>query len=85
MIYYYSVFTVFIVILTMMVIDANVGDYIVLLYKITKINLERMIWMIRFHPMFFSSPIGKWWMNRKYLRTVEKLSQELSQKDKDVL
>jgi hypothetical protein len=67
----------------MMVIDQNVSVYIILLTKNLKIKLERMIWMIRFHPVIFSSPIGKWWMMRKYMRTVEELAQELSQKHKD--
>lgn len=83
MIYYYSVFTVFAIVVTMMVIDPNVGDYIVLLTKIVKTNIERMFWMIRFHPVILSSPIGKWWMMRKYMRTAEQLAQELSKKNQD--
>jgi len=83
MIYYYSLFTVFVVIVTMMVIDPNVSSYIVLLSKSAKLNIERMFWMIRFHPVILSSPIGRWWMMRKYMRTAEKLAQELSQKDSD--
>ena len=83
MIYYYSIFTVFAVIITMMIIDPNVSTYIVLLTKTVKVNFERMIWMIRFHPVIFSSSIGKWWMMRKYMRTVKELSQELPKKDPD--
>jgi hypothetical protein len=69
----------------MMIIDQNVGDYIVLLTKSAKMNVERMFWMIRFHPAILSSPVGRWWMMRKYMRTAEKLAQELSQKEDDVL
>lgn len=83
MIYYYSIFTIFAIVLTMMVIDPNVSDYIVLVSKIAKTNLERMFWMIRFHPVILSSPIGKWWMMRKYMRTAEQLAQELSKKNQD--
>lgn len=85
MIYYYTLFTVFAVILTMMVIDPNVSTYILILSKTAKLNTERMFWMIRFHPVFFSSPIGRWWMMRKYMRTVKELSQELSQKHDDAV
>jgi hypothetical protein len=67
----------------MMVIDQNVGTYIYLIGKIIKVKLERFYWMIRFHPAIISSPIGKWWMMRKHMRTAEKLAQELSQKDQD--
>jgi hypothetical protein len=69
----------------MMVIDQNIGDYLILLIKTFKLNIERMFWMIRFHPAILSSPIGKWWMMRKYMRTVKELSQELSQEQDEVL
>ncbi len=82
MIYYYSLFTLFSIIITMMVVDPNVADYIVLLVKIVKTKIERIIWMIRFHPIITTSPIFRWWMMRKYMRTVEELSQELTQKKK---
>jgi hypothetical protein len=83
MIYYYTLFTVFAIIVTMMIVDPNVADYIYLYFKIIKVNLERFYWMIRFHPAILTSPIGKWWMMRKYMRTAEKLAQELSQKQQD--
>jgi len=83
MMYYYSLLTVFAIILTVIVIDQNIGDYLILLTKSARLNVERMFWMIRFHPAILSSPIGKWWMMRKYMRTVKELSQELSQKDQD--
>ena len=83
MIYYYTLFTVFAIIVTMMIVDPNVADYIYLYFKIIKVNLERFYWMIRFHPAILTSPICKWWMMRKYMRTAEKLAQELSQKQQD--
>jgi len=83
MIYYYTLFTVFAIIITMMIVDPNVADYIYLYFKIIRVNLERFYWMIRFHPAILTSPIGKWWMMRKYMRTAEKLAQELSQKQQD--
>lgn len=64
-IYYYSLF-IFAIIATMIVIDQNVGDYIILLTKILKVNLERFFWRIRFHPFWFTNPVGQWWMMRKY-------------------
>jgi hypothetical protein len=85
MIYYYSLFTVFALIVTMIIIDQNVEDYIVLITKLLKSKIERLYWMIRFHPVIFSSPIGKWWMMRKHMRTAEKLAQELSKKQDEVL
>lgn len=79
--YYYSLFTAFAIIVTMMILDPNVGEYIVLLTKLIKSKTERIYWMIRFHPVIFSSPIGKWWMMRKYMKEAESLRKELSKED----
>lgn len=75
MIYYYTLFTIFVIILSMMVVDPNVSDYIILLSKISKINLQRTYWMIRFHPIIISSPISKWLMMRKYMKIIKQLSE----------
>ena len=85
MIYYYSLFTIFAISLTMMVIDPNVSDYIVLLSKLVKSKVERLYWMIRFHPIVFSNPVAQWWMMRKHMKTVEKLAQELSKRQDDAV
>jgi len=85
MIYYYSLFTIFAIVITMMIVDANVGYYITILTKGAQVNLKRFYWMIRFHPIIFSSPIGRWWTMRKYMRTVKELAQELSQKQDDAV
>jgi hypothetical protein len=74
---------VFAVILTMMIVDPNVSDYIYLINKLVVNKFKRLYWMIRFHPFIFSNPIGQWWMMRKHMRTAEKLAQELSKKQDD--
>jgi hypothetical protein len=66
-----------------MVTDPSVSQYIFLLSKIVKNSVDRFYWQLRFHPVFFSSPIGRWWMMRKYMRTAEKLAQEISQNNND--
>ncbi len=73
----------FAVILTMMIVDPNVSDYIYLINKLVVNKFKRLYWMIRFHPFIFSNPIGQWWMMRKHMRTAEKLAQELSKKQDD--
>jgi hypothetical protein len=83
--YYYTLFIAFSIIAIMIVIDQNVGDYMLLVFKMIKLNFERMMWSIRFHPFWISNPVGKWWMMRKYIRTVEELAQELSKKQDDAV
>jgi len=81
MVYYYSLFGIFAIIVTMMVVDQNVADFIVLLSKIVKNKVERVFWMIKFHPVVHSSPIMKWIMMRKYMKTAEQLMKDFEQKD----
>lgn len=75
--YYYTLFIIFTVIVTMMILDNNVSDYINLLFKILKLNTERLIWMIRFHPNNF---ITTYLQNRKYDKIARELEKEFSSK-----
>ena len=75
--YYYTLFIIFTVIVTMMILDNNVSDYIDLLFKILKLNTERLIWMIRFHPNNF---ITTYLQNRKYDKIARELEKEFSSK-----
>ena len=72
--YYYTLFIIFTVIVTMMILDHNVSEYINLLFKILKINIERFIWMIRFHPNNF---ITTYLQNRKYDKIARELEKEI--------
>lgn len=76
--YYYTLFLVFTVIAAMIVIDSNVGVYFLLLLKILKVNTERLIWMIRFHPNNF---ITTWIQNRKYAKIAKELEEEFRNKN----
>jgi hypothetical protein len=62
----------------MIVLDANVADYIVLLTKIIKLNTERVFWMIRLHP---KNPISNFMMNRKYDKIAKELEEEFRRKN----
>jgi len=76
--YYYALFLVFSIIGVMIVLDANVADYIVLLTKIIKLNTERVFWMIRLHP---KNPISNFMMNRKYDKLAKELEEEFRKKN----
>jgi hypothetical protein len=75
--YYYTLFIIFVIISTMMILDNNVGVYITLIFKLLKINTQRLFWMIRFHPNNF---ITTFLNNRKYDRIARELEKEFSQK-----
>jgi len=76
--YHYALFLIFSIIGVMIVIDANVADYIVLLTRIIKLNTERVFWMIRLHP---KNPISNFMMNRKYDKIAKELEEEFRKKN----
>lgn len=59
----------------LMWVDENVAIYLTLIFKIMKVNTERMMWMIRFHPR---NPITNLMMKFKYDRLARQLQKELN-------
>jgi hypothetical protein len=56
----------------MMIVDKNVGEYLTLIFKIMKVNIERYIWMIRFHPRNPITNLIKKWEYEKLAKELEK-------------
>lgn len=48
--YYYSLLGVFLVVAYMMYVDPNVGQFIILLWKMVKVQYHRTVFWIRFYP-----------------------------------
>lgn len=63
---------IFGVIAYMMIVDKNVGEYLTLIFKIMKVNIERYIWMIRFHPRNPITNLIKKWEYEKLAKELEK-------------
>ena len=57
----------------LILVDENVSSYLTLIFKIIRINTERMFWMIRFHPR---NPITNLMMKLKYDRLARELQKE---------
>jgi hypothetical protein len=54
--------------------DKNVADYLTLVFKMTRLNIERMFWMIRLHP---KNPITNLMMRWRYDRIARELREEM--------
>lgn len=76
--YYYILLTVFAVLVYMIYVDKNVADYIVILTKLLKINIERFFWIVKYHPNNF---ITTWIQNQKYDKIAKELEKEFNQKE----
>ncbi len=75
--YYYTLFIIFTVIATMIVLDNNVGLYIILILRKFKIEIEKLWWKIKFHPNNF---ITTWIRNRQYDKIAKELEEEFSKR-----
>ena len=73
----YAILLIFGVIAYMMIIDPNVNEYLTLVFKMIKINIERCYWMIRLHP---KNPITNLMMRREYDKIARELEKEFSQR-----
>lgn len=50
MTYYYTLILIFAIITYMIVVDSNVAQYIILLWKLAEVNIRRGIFLIKFYP-----------------------------------
>ena len=73
-----TLLVIFGVVSYLMIVDKNVADYLTLVFKMTKMNIERMFWMIRLHP---KNPITNMMMKWKYDQIARELERELQSKD----
>jgi hypothetical protein len=71
----YSILLVFGVIAYIMIIDPNVNEYLTLVFKVIKVNIERVYWMIRLHP---KNPITNLMMRWKYAKIAKELQKEFN-------
>lgn len=73
--YNYFLLLTFSILSIMIVLDKNVADYLTLVFKMMKLNLERFYWMVQYHPNNF---ITTWKRNRQYDRIAKELQNELA-------
>lgn len=78
--YFFYLF-VFAIIAYFIVTDQSIARFIFLYTKILRNNIERMFWMVRFHPLVTTNKITQWWMMRKYMKEMEKMQKEFSKND----
>jgi hypothetical protein len=73
-----TLLVIFGIVAYLMIVDKNVADYLTLVFKMTKMSIERMFWMIRLHP---KNPITNMMMKWKYDQIARELERELQSKD----
>jgi hypothetical protein len=62
----------FAIVAYLIIADKNVADYLTLIFKMTRLNIERMFWMIRLHPKNPITNLIKRWEYDKIARELQK-------------
>lgn len=68
----YTLLVIFGVIGYMIIVDKNVADYIVLIFKTIGLTIERFFWMIRLHPKNPITNLIKRWEYDRIARELQK-------------
>jgi hypothetical protein len=63
---------IFAIISYLIITDKNVADYLTLVFRMSKLNIERMFWMIRLHPKNPITNLIKKWEYDKIARELQK-------------
>jgi hypothetical protein len=63
---------IFAIIAYLIITDKNVADYLTLVFRMSKLNIERMFWMIRLHPKNPITNLIKKWEYDKIARELQK-------------
>lgn len=80
MTYYYLLFSIFAIVIYMMVVDENVSTAIVYVLKLLNIQIERLKWIILYHP---ANPINKYLIWRRSWKLAKELQKELDSLSKN--
>lgn len=75
----YGILLAFGIVIYIMIVDPNVNEYLTLVFKMIRVNIERVYWMIRLHP---KNPITNLIMRWKYDKIAKELHAELIKNDK---
>lgn len=74
MLYYYTIFTIFAIIVYIIAVDKNVAIFIELMARFAIVQVKRAWWILRFHPI---NPIPRWTLKWKIERITKKLEKDL--------
>jgi len=64
---------IFAILVYIIIVDENVASYLIIIFKIFRINAQRFLWMIRFHPR---NPITNLMIKWKYDKIARELKSE---------
>ena len=73
-----TILILFVILIYIIAVDKNVEDYLILTLKLWRINIERFLWIIRFHPR---NPVTNFLKEKEYAKIAKDLEKELTKND----
>ena len=80
---YYFWLIIFGAVVYMSIVDKNVLEFVNLFFMGVWVQLRKYYLMATMHPFWFTNPVGRWWMMRKYRKIAEELSAKLQEENND--
>ena len=81
--YQITFFTLFMVVAYFVATDESVAEYVNLIIAGVWVQIQKYVLMARFHPFWYTNPVGKWWMMRKYRRMAQDMLDSIKTEDKE--
>lgn len=79
--YYYIWFTIFVIVLYLILTDQSIAKFITLITKQNELDFAKFMWWVKNNP---KNPIVKYLMWRRSIKMAEELMKEIQNKNKDV-
>lgn len=76
-----SIILLLFTLVAIMIIDLNVLDYTILLFRRFILYIQRSVWLVVNHPFFYVNPLGKKLILLKYYIQSFKLRKEFLNKE----
>ena len=81
--YQLTLLTIFMVLAYFVATDESVAEYVNLIIKGAWVQIQKYYLMARFHPFWYTNPVGKWWMMRKYRRMAKEMLDSIKAEEKE--
>lgn len=75
-----SLLIIFGILVYLIATDKSISQYLTLVFKLFETNVERFLWMVKYHPNNF---ITTWQRNREYDKIAKELEAEFMSKYKE--
>ena len=63
--------------------DETVAEAVNLFFMGVWVQLRKYYYMVTMHPFWFTNPVGRWWMMRKYRKIAKDIMKSQGIKDED--